>query len=278
MPSTCPCTMWPPMRSDADRARSKFTEPPADRSPREVRRMVSGERSTENSFAARATAVRQAPLTAMLSPSFRSDITFSAPTVIPLLLMLITEPTSSTIPVNIGCCSTLMRLLIRRVVGAQLPVSRLHRWRLSILGLRVACHQPVRTNLADGGAIQAHSAGHRLRSRAFTGEAAPNPANDNRSDEGVDLATSQRRTMTRVSGRRLRPASLLPPYAQVGKRPLGTDLSNRGRLKRNHLCPGAFQSLMLSKAQQRLCIRSLSRAGVATATPPASGNGCRGPP
>ena len=62
--------------------------------------MVSGERSTENSVRSKLTAVRHAPLTAMLSPSFKSSVTLVARTVMPMSLILATTPTSSTIPVN----------------------------------------------------------------------------------------------------------------------------------------------------------------------------------
>ena len=47
-PSTWPCTMWPLRRPDGESGRSRLTRDPARRSPRLLRRSVSGARSAEN--------------------------------------------------------------------------------------------------------------------------------------------------------------------------------------------------------------------------------------
>src|ERR1035438_9689327 len=104
--STWPCTMWPLKRPLGESGRSRFTREPARRSPRLVRRRVSGARSAEKEPAPRSTAVRHTPLTAMLAPSIISwrtmeQRTFSrAPEV-----RVWTEssvPSSSMIPVNMN--------------------------------------------------------------------------------------------------------------------------------------------------------------------------------
>src|SRR3990172_4267947 len=105
--------MWPPKREVGVMARSRFTRAPGRNDPRLLRSRVSGERSAEKDSALISRAVRQTPLTAMLSPSWSfgpsvvanaararktslappegSEPRFSSATV----------PTSSMIPVNI---------------------------------------------------------------------------------------------------------------------------------------------------------------------------------
>ena len=46
--STWPCTKWPPIRDEAERARSRLTGEETRRELRFVRRRVSGERPTLN--------------------------------------------------------------------------------------------------------------------------------------------------------------------------------------------------------------------------------------
>jgi len=103
--------MWPPNRDDTARGRSRLTGLSPVRNPRLVRRKVSGTISTWKLPPSMETTVRQAPLTAMLSPNLMSPGTSSAATV-NLVMFLVasdfsraaTRPTSSTIPVNISLC------------------------------------------------------------------------------------------------------------------------------------------------------------------------------
>ena len=104
--STWPWTMWPPSRSLSASGRSRFTGSPSFSAPRLVRRSVSGTTSTRKLSPSSAVTVRHAPLTLMLSLTFRSDVTFGPATVSPVGSTRATLPTSSTIPVNIrtpGC-------------------------------------------------------------------------------------------------------------------------------------------------------------------------------
>ena len=71
-PSTCPCTTWPPNRSPAAIARSRFTPSPWLNSPKRVRPRVVTTASIRNQPSPRSTIVMQAPLIAMLSPTSRS--------------------------------------------------------------------------------------------------------------------------------------------------------------------------------------------------------------
>ena len=77
MVSTWPCTKCPPIRVEADTARSRFTGEEVVRVDREVRRRVSGDRPTlkdmgdEGGF--RAVMVRQVPLILILSPRWASE-------------------------------------------------------------------------------------------------------------------------------------------------------------------------------------------------------------
>src|ERR1039458_5926130 len=66
--------MWPPRRSPAASARSRFTPAPAARPPRAERASVSDETSKNSAWprAAEGTSVRQTPETAMLSPTVAS--------------------------------------------------------------------------------------------------------------------------------------------------------------------------------------------------------------
>ena len=72
VPSTCPCTMWPPRRASARSASSRFTAEPTSSSPSEERRSVSCITSAAKLPSAIAVAVRQTPLTATESPSATS--------------------------------------------------------------------------------------------------------------------------------------------------------------------------------------------------------------
>src|SRR5712664_84274 len=104
--------MWPPSRSVARRARSRFTRRPAAYSPNSVRPSVVSTTCTENPpFTARST-VRQAPFTAMLSPCFTplygawivsASPVFRFPFSV-CRVALVTRPTALTIPVNIAAC------------------------------------------------------------------------------------------------------------------------------------------------------------------------------
>mmetsp|Transcript_84964 Transcript_84964/g.236503 ORF Transcript_84964/g.236503 Transcript_84964/m.236503 type:complete len:252 (+) Transcript_84964:322-1077(+) len=68
--STWPCTKWPEFRSPAAMERSMFTRCPISRSPRSVRRSVSGAQLTSKVWASKAVTVRQVPFTAMLQPMY----------------------------------------------------------------------------------------------------------------------------------------------------------------------------------------------------------------
>src|SRR5579859_1913828 len=113
VPSTWPWTMWPLSRPEGESGRSRFTLDPAWRSPRLLRRRVSGARSAEKEAASRSTAVRQTPLTAMLDPWRESSRTVEhwilrrAPS--PRRSTAATVPNSSMIPVNIGLHGELVR-------------------------------------------------------------------------------------------------------------------------------------------------------------------------
>ena len=67
-PSTCPATMCPPKRPLAAMARSRLTRWPGRREAREERFSVSCITSAVKPVGEKEVAVRQTPLTAMLSP------------------------------------------------------------------------------------------------------------------------------------------------------------------------------------------------------------------
>src|SRR6201986_2375251 len=71
-PSTWPCTMWPPSRSDSRMASSRLTPAPARASARELRRRVSFITSVANAVGWTSVAVRHTPLTEIESPSASS--------------------------------------------------------------------------------------------------------------------------------------------------------------------------------------------------------------
>ena len=106
VPSMCPVTIWPPNLPFTGRARSRLTPLPWRNTPSEVLRHVSFITSTVKRRRSKSTTVRQMPFTAMLSPIWRSSITFVASTdsvqLAALLRMSATVPTSSTIPVNMN--------------------------------------------------------------------------------------------------------------------------------------------------------------------------------
>ena len=104
VPSMCPETMCPPKRPSAAIARSRFTRLPAVSAPSEERFRVSCMTSAVKPELSRLVAVRHTPLTATLSPIFRSDRMVCAPIdsteeCAPRRMARIV-PTSSTSPVN----------------------------------------------------------------------------------------------------------------------------------------------------------------------------------
>src|SRR5215471_9044461 len=105
VPSTWPCTMWPLSRPVGASGRSRLTRAPARSAPKLLRRRVSGATSAENESGRTSTAVRQTPLTAMLTPSLASESTVAqrTPRRAPAARLSIaaTVPSSSIIPVNI---------------------------------------------------------------------------------------------------------------------------------------------------------------------------------
>src|ERR1017187_4605869 len=97
--------MWPLSRPEGESGRSRFTREPARRSPRLLRRRVSGARSAEKESGPGSAAVRQTPFTATLAP-----VAVPAMPVAPRSLSRApaapatidsTVPSSSIIPVNI---------------------------------------------------------------------------------------------------------------------------------------------------------------------------------
>src|SRR6185295_15270938 len=73
VPSTCPCTRWPPSRSLARSGSSRFTSSPIWSGASDVRRSVSGMTSAANEPFSRSVAVRQTPFTAIESPGSSSS-------------------------------------------------------------------------------------------------------------------------------------------------------------------------------------------------------------
>src|SRR5579871_5293127 len=112
VPSTWPCTMWPLRRPVGASGRSRFTREPARRSPRLLRRRVSGAKSAEKPSGRRPTAVRHTPLTATLAPSVMSSRTVEQCTLRRPPWRDATVPSSSMIPVNIQV--SFHRELVRR--------------------------------------------------------------------------------------------------------------------------------------------------------------------
>src|SRR5580700_9849720 len=96
--------MCPPKRPLARIGSSRLTIAPGLKRENEVRFHVSSARSAPNESDVISTAVRQTPLTATLSPFFNSLTRCEAATVsrrFPFsLLILVTRPTSSMMPVN----------------------------------------------------------------------------------------------------------------------------------------------------------------------------------
>src|SRR5215469_3975551 len=105
VPSTWPCTTWPSNRPLARMGSSRFTSAPGLRRENEVLAQVSWARSAVKESPVRSTAVRQTPLTAMLSPGLSWGSSFEQETinrrVSPVAVLAATRPTSSMIPVNI---------------------------------------------------------------------------------------------------------------------------------------------------------------------------------
>mmetsp|Transcript_2523 Transcript_2523/g.7549 ORF Transcript_2523/g.7549 Transcript_2523/m.7549 type:complete len:241 (-) Transcript_2523:76-798(-) len=103
--STWPCTMCPPILPLAARDLSKLIVEPSLRSPRFVRRSVSGASPKVKPLPSTFVTVRHVPFTLMLSPSATPSNVFSAPTCrftppSAASSSFRTCPTSSTIPVN----------------------------------------------------------------------------------------------------------------------------------------------------------------------------------
>src|SRR5207245_605840 len=96
--------MWPPMRSPMRSERSRLTRVPGASLPRVVRRSVSGETSTVKRWPRRAVTVRQAPFTAMLSPSPRRGrgrgVAMVRRAPLPLVPRRSTRPVVWMLPVN----------------------------------------------------------------------------------------------------------------------------------------------------------------------------------
>ena len=105
VPSICPDTICPPKRPPAAIARSRLTLLPVCSMPSDVRRIVSAMTSAVNVLPEIEVAVRQTPLTAILSPTFASCKTYGASIVrlsdFDAFRVARSVPTSSMIPVNI---------------------------------------------------------------------------------------------------------------------------------------------------------------------------------
>src|SRR5215204_461618 len=102
-PSTWPWTMWPPSRSEARSASSRFTPEPAATSASDERRSVSCITSARNSPPSIAVAVRQTPSTATESPSAiwpASRVRTPSVTPSAFASTAVTVPRSCTSPVN----------------------------------------------------------------------------------------------------------------------------------------------------------------------------------
>src|SRR3954469_20877363 len=105
VPSTWPCTMWPPRRSLARSGSSRFTWSPAPSGPSDERRSVSAITSARKPSADGSTAVRHTPLTATESPgasSAPSGVDTRRRTPSPSSSTASTLPMPATSPVNIG--------------------------------------------------------------------------------------------------------------------------------------------------------------------------------
>lgn len=104
MPSTWPCTMWPPRRAPTAVGRSRLTREPTARTPRLERFRVSAITSAVNSSPSWSTTVRQTPLTAMESPCCAPWVTTGPRRrkrqASSRVSTAVISPSSSTIPVN----------------------------------------------------------------------------------------------------------------------------------------------------------------------------------
>src|SRR3954447_22555143 len=103
VPSTCPCTMWPPRRSLARSGSSRFTWSPAPRGPSDERRSVSAITSARKPSVDGSTAVRQTAFTATESPgpsSAPSGVDTRRRTPSPSSSTASTLPMPATSPVN----------------------------------------------------------------------------------------------------------------------------------------------------------------------------------
>src|SRR3954451_24069102 len=104
VPSTWPCTMWPPSRPVTGTARSRLTGLPGASAPRLERCSVSAITSAVKASPWTSTTVRQTPLTEIESPCPASDVTAAPRTVSRAAASSssrrTTSPSSSTIPVN----------------------------------------------------------------------------------------------------------------------------------------------------------------------------------
>src|SRR5215213_9073702 len=103
VPSTWPCTMWPPRRSPARSGSSRLTLSPAPSGPSDERRRVSAITSARKPSGAGSTAVRQTPLTAIESPgesSAPSGVATRSRAPSPSCSTASTLPIPATSPVN----------------------------------------------------------------------------------------------------------------------------------------------------------------------------------
>src|SRR5438552_5379680 len=101
IPSTWPCTRWPPRRSASRSGRSRLTGSPGRRSARLVRESDSSTTSASHQPSPTSTTVTQHPLAAIESPTFASWVTSVAAKRKRLPSRAASVPSSSTIPVNI---------------------------------------------------------------------------------------------------------------------------------------------------------------------------------
>src|SRR5690606_23303955 len=106
VPSTWPCTMWPPRRSPTAAARSMLTRSPGRRSPSVVTSIEMPITSAVNQSSPWSTTVRHTPETAIESPWEASETASGARTVMraasPVRSQASTSPSSSMMPVNMS--------------------------------------------------------------------------------------------------------------------------------------------------------------------------------
>src|SRR6478752_1170547 len=118
--STWPWTRWPPRRSSRRTGRSRLTGSPARRAPRLVREKVSSLTSASHqpSSASNATTVRQQPLTAVESPMPTPSSTVRAAMRSREPSRDTTDPSSSTMPVNMSASFQIEAKIVAQVAQA----------------------------------------------------------------------------------------------------------------------------------------------------------------